>query len=169
MLHEQDETKSESLVNEIKQKIEENSTSRVIKKTEEPFKRKQNLKSLKNTIIEWSKTTDVNAYSKIFEYEKNHKAQTIWITILLALTGATFWLVAFNIQNYLSYDVSSQTSVIYETPSLFPTVKSKLKNKYSFLVNTNKSYFLKIYYNPIIILSINLELFLYLVQFNLSL
>jgi hypothetical protein len=94
-----------------------------LSKKERLFHLKQKSTDLKETTFKWSETTDVNSYSKIFKYKNNCLAQTIWLIIFLILTGATFWLISFNIQNYLNYDVTSQTNVIYESPSLFPTVK----------------------------------------------
>ena len=106
----------------MKEKREEVSMKKLSKK-DKLFNLKQKSADLKETIFKWSKKTDVNSYSKIFKYKNNCLAQTIWLIIFLILTGATFWLISFNIQNYLNYDVASQTNVIYETTSLFPTVK----------------------------------------------
>lgn len=57
---------------------------------------------LKHIFIEWSSTVDINAYAKLFEYKSSSLfVQSIWLFILLVLTGATFWLISLSIADYL--------------------------------------------------------------------
>jgi hypothetical protein len=122
MLLTEDKIKPESTANELSEKSEENLATSFSKKDEQKTETGRKYLLLKKTFTNWSKKTDINGYSKIFKYKKNYVAQFLWLVILLALTGATFWLIAFNIQNYLSYNVVSQTEIVFEKPSLFPTI-----------------------------------------------
>jgi hypothetical protein len=73
-------------------------------------------------LFSWSKTVDINAYNKIFTYRNSRTCQCLWLFIFLISSAATFWIIGLSIVKYLDYDVVSQIEVIYEKPTLFPTV-----------------------------------------------
>jgi len=75
---------------------------------------------LKETFVEFSKRTSVNAYGKIFVYE-NAFVQITWLLILLASLSLTAYVVASNLLTYLMSTVS-QTEIVNETPTEFPAV-----------------------------------------------
>ena len=76
---------------------------------------------IKKEIVEWSLLTKFDAYSKIYE-EKNIWIKIIWILFFLLFTGVTIWLVAFNINGFLKYEVSSLIEIKTERPTVFPAV-----------------------------------------------
>jgi hypothetical protein len=93
--------------------------------------------SVKHTFLEWSEKVDINCYTKMFEYKGNHYVQCIWFVILLLSTGATFFLIAKNITDYLTYEVTSQIRIINELPTQFPTVTFCDNNPFSSLKQRN--------------------------------
>jgi hypothetical protein len=58
----------------------------------------------------------------MLEYSPNYKVQAIWLLILLGSTGATFYFISKSVIDYLKYEVVSQTNVVSENPTDFPTV-----------------------------------------------
>jgi len=76
---------------------------------------------LKETFVEFSHRTDINAYGKIFEYE-NSFVKLLWSFILLGSLSLTAWVLSNNVLAYLQYGVVSQIGVVYETPTEFPAV-----------------------------------------------
>ena len=105
-------------------------------------------KKIKDIFMTWSRNVDINCYAKVVAYRPNYKVQAIWLFILLGSTGATFYFISKSIIDYLKYDVVSQTNVISEIPTEFPTVtfcdNNPLSTKYSQqaltdALNNNKS------------------------------
>jgi hypothetical protein len=78
--------------------------------------------SVKQTFLEWSERVDINCYTKMLEYKGNVYVQFIWFVVLLGSTGATFFLIANSITDYLAYEVTSQIRIVNEMPIRFPTV-----------------------------------------------
>ena len=83
---------------------------------------KMNQRRILKIFFSWSKSVDVNCYSKIFEYKQNCACQLVWILILLGSTSATFWIISLSIMSYLDYEVVSQIKVVYEKPTKFPAI-----------------------------------------------
>ena len=79
-------------------------------------------KLLKKTFLKWSETVDLNCYNKVFEYKNNIACQYSWLIVLLVSSIATFGLITFNVVNFLNYEVVSQTVIINENPTEFPTI-----------------------------------------------
>jgi hypothetical protein len=105
--------------------------------TEEPLKVKPNFKinfsSMKQTFLEWSERVDINCYTKMLEYKGNVYVQFIWFVVLLGSTGATFFLIAKSITDYLAYEVTSQIRIVNEIPITFPTITFCDNNPFSSL------------------------------------
>ena len=76
----------------------------------------------KKAFIDWSRRTDINCYTKIFEYRNNLIAQIFWTLILFLLNFFTFWLISSSVFSYLIYDVVTKISVVPEMSSKFPTI-----------------------------------------------
>jgi len=96
-------------------------------RVEEKLRWKQNAATpfttlLAATLFSWSKNVDINAYNKIFTYKNSRACQCVWLLIFLVSSAATFWIVGLSIVKYLDFEVVSQIEVIYEKPTLFPTV-----------------------------------------------
>jgi hypothetical protein len=80
-------------------------------------------KKFKEIFFKWSQNVDINCYQKMLHYGPNNfKIQFIWLFILLGSTGGTFYFISKSIIDYLSYDVVSQTNIVNEIPTQFPTV-----------------------------------------------
>jgi hypothetical protein len=94
---------------------------------------KSNFSILKHTFLEWSAKVDINCCTKMFDYKGNYYVQCIWFVILLLSTGATFFLIAKSITDYLAYEVTSQIRIINEKPIQFPTVTFCDNNPFSSL------------------------------------
>jgi hypothetical protein len=86
---------------------------------------------LKTIILSWSKSIDINCFTKMMDYRPNYKVQFIWLLILLCSTGATFYFISKSLIDYLNYDVVSQTTVINEVPTQFPAVTFCDNNPFS--------------------------------------
>ena len=80
------------------------------------------LSNVKETFLSWSKSADINCYTKMMDYSGNYFVQFIWLVILLGSTGATFYLIAKSIMDYLKYDVTTQIQIVNELPTDFPTI-----------------------------------------------
>ena len=95
--------------------------------------------SLRELCTKWSKTLDINCYWKILEYRNNFRAKLFWYLVLFASTCATAWLISFNVLNFLKYEVVTQTTLVYETPTQFPTLtfcdNNPLANKQAQILN----------------------------------
>ena len=83
--------------------------------------------SLKKIFFDWSESVDINCYNKMMEYRASgHKwlggAQLSWLVILLASTGATIWLISLSVIDFLNYEVVTQTNLVYELPTQFPSI-----------------------------------------------
>ena len=76
---------------------------------------------LKETFVEFSKRTDVNCYTKIFEYD-NVFVQILWALVLLLSLSVTAWVLSWTMFRYLDYEVTSQIGVVYELPTDFSAV-----------------------------------------------
>jgi hypothetical protein len=80
------------------------------------------LSNAKVTFLSWSKSADINCYTKMLDYSGNYFVEIIWLIILLGSTGATFYLIVKSIMDFLKYEVTSQISLVNEIPIQFPTV-----------------------------------------------
>ena len=80
------------------------------------------MKNAKEIFISWSKSVDINVYTKMIEYSPNYKVQAIWLLILLGSIGATFYFISKSILDFFKYEVVSQTTLINEFPIVFPAV-----------------------------------------------
>jgi hypothetical protein len=89
------------------------------------------MKNVKEIFMLWSKSVDINVYTKMLEYSPNYKVQFIWLLILLGSTGGTFYFISKSILDYLNYDVVSKTNLINEFPAVFPTVTFCDNNPFS--------------------------------------
>ena len=87
----------------------------------EKDKKKIKWNILKETFIEFSQRTDINAYGKIFEYE-NYLVKFLWSIVLLGSLGVTAWVLSWSVLEYSQYGVVSQIGVVYENPTEFPAV-----------------------------------------------
>jgi hypothetical protein len=86
----------------------------------------------KEIFFKWSHNVDINCYQKMLHYGPNNiKIQFIWLFILLGSTGATFYFISKSLIDYLNYEVVSQTNVIYELPTQFPTITFCDNNPFS--------------------------------------
>ncbi len=83
------------------------------------FRKSSRMKNVKEIFISWSKSVDINVYTKMLEYSPNYKVQFIWLLILLGSTGGTFYFISKSILDYLKYEVVSQTTLINEYPIVF--------------------------------------------------
>ena len=88
-------------------------------------------RNVKQTFLDWSRNADINCYQKMLDYSGNYFAQFIWLMILLGSTGATFYLIAYSIIGFLKYEVTTQTSLVNEIPTQFPTVTFCDNNPFS--------------------------------------
>ena len=120
-----------SNVNEMSKSLEQTQPDEKNQEKLANIEYKNKLKQLQKVLFEWSKSVDINCYHKMFEYRPNFKAQFIWLFILLVSTGATFYFISKSIMDYLNYDVVSQTNIIYEIPTQFPTVTFCDNNPFS--------------------------------------
>ena len=77
---------------------------------------------VKKIFLEWSQRMNLNCYTKIFIYRHKPLISLIWLFILLASSGITFWLIVNSILDYFNHSIVSQIGIAYETKSLFPTV-----------------------------------------------
>ena len=84
--------------------------------------RKRRLFRIKQVFFEWSLRTDINCYTKIFEYRENFLAKFFWTLVLLLLNILTFWLIASTIFSFLIFEVVTKIDVVTEMSSKFPTV-----------------------------------------------
>jgi hypothetical protein len=82
---------------------------------------KSKTESLKEIFVEFSRRTNVDCYSKIFEYNSIF-IKLIWIVILVTSLGFTSYLLVSNVNNYLNYDVTTKIGSYYELPTEFPAV-----------------------------------------------
>ena len=101
--------------------IADNATVQVEKSKSETIVLKSKWSILKETFLEFSKRTDLNAYGKIFDYE-NVWAKLIWFLILIGSLSLTAYVLSGNVLSYLEYGVVSEIGVVYETPTEFPAV-----------------------------------------------
>ena len=76
---------------------------------------------LKETFVEFSQRTDINAYGKIFVYENNF-VKLVWLVIFFGSLSLTAWVMSWSVSAYLQYGVVSQIGVVFETPTEFPAV-----------------------------------------------
>jgi hypothetical protein len=114
------DTLGKSVVEDKKEKALENLQKEVMTINKKNLQRR--LSRVKETFLEWSFRTDLNNYGKIFDYQGNILAQTVWITIFIVLTVLTVLLIQMSISAYLSYEVTTTNNVIYESQAEFPAV-----------------------------------------------
>ncbi len=93
--------------------------------------KKRSLLDARETFLEWSQSVDINCYTKMMDYKGNYLVQFIWFLILLGSTGATFFLIAKSIMDYLKYDVVTQIKIVNEIPTPFPTITFCDNNPFS--------------------------------------
>jgi hypothetical protein len=98
-----------------------------------PSSFRNKISNAKETFFSWSKSVDINCYTKMLDYGGNYFVQFIWLMILLGSTGATFYLIAYSIIGYLKYEVTSQIRIVNELPTQFPTVTFCDNNPFSTL------------------------------------
>jgi len=92
-------------------------------KNNERCSARHKLKVVKEIFLKWSQNVDINCYQKMLHYGPNNfKIQFIWLFILLESTGATFYFISKSMIDYLKYEVMSQTNILNEIPTQFPTV-----------------------------------------------
>jgi len=82
---------------------------------------KSKVENLKHIFLEFSQRTNVDCYSKIFDYE-NVFIKLIWIIILVTSLTFTSYLLMSNINNYFGYDVTTKIGSYYQMPTEFPAV-----------------------------------------------
>jgi hypothetical protein len=93
-----------------------------------------NFSNVRKTFLNWSQKVDINCYTKMMDYSGNYFVQFIWLVILLGSTGATFYLIARSLMDYLKYEVTSQIKLIDEIPTKFPTVTFCDNNPFTSIV-----------------------------------
>lgn len=96
------------------------------------IKNKSTISVLKETFVEFSKRTDVNCYTKIFEYD-NVFVKILWTLVLLLSLSVTAWVLSWTVVKYLDYEVTSQIGVVYELPTDFPAVTLCNANQFNSL------------------------------------
>ena len=101
--------------------VSDKATGQVVKSESEKIVPKSKWSILKETFLEFSKRTDLNAYGKIFDYE-NVWAKLIWFLFLIGSVSLTAYVLSGNVLSYLEYGVVSEIGVVYETPTEFPAV-----------------------------------------------
>ena len=92
---------------------------------------KSNISPVKLTFYEWSKRVDINCYTKMLDYQGNFIVQSFWLFILLASTGATFYLIAASVMDFFKFEVTTQIKIINEKPVAFPAITFCNKNPLS--------------------------------------
>ena len=95
------------------------------------------IKLLKETFLDWALRVHVDCFVKIFKYENRPFVQLIWVCILLVSSCLTFFIINQRVQSYLEFGVTSQISVVYETPTEFPAVTFCDINAFTTLVAQN--------------------------------
>ena len=80
------------------------------------------LKRSKKIFLEWSQSVDINCVTKLLDYKSNLGVQFIWLLILFGSTGATFYLIAVSIMDYLKYDVITKIAKVNEIPAKLPAI-----------------------------------------------
>ena len=80
---------------------------------------KERVLKVQEVFVEWSARMNLNCYAKIFVYKENSFVKLIWISILLASSVTTFWLIANSILDYTSFKVVSRIAIEYEYESQF--------------------------------------------------
>ena len=84
--------------------------------------KKSKFKEVKGVFLEWSLRSNLDCFTKIFEYQNNTLAKLFWLIVLLASSGFTFWSISRIVLEYLNYEIVSKIGMIYENPTKFPTV-----------------------------------------------
>ena len=74
---------------------------------------KSKIECLKEIFVEFSRRSNVDCYSKIFDYD-NIFIKLTWIVILVTSLGFTSYLLMSNIDNYLNYDVTTKIGSYYD-------------------------------------------------------
>jgi hypothetical protein len=113
------------------------------------------LSLLFDTFYHWSRLSDINCYTKVFEY-KSVTARILWLFILCASTFFTFYLIELSIVNYYNYDVVTQIQVNTDTAivTLFPAITLCDTNAFitgvaqDFFYNTSVENNINGYYEP---------------------
>ena len=90
----------------------------VVKSLEEPGSLKA---QVKHAIKEWAIVSTAHGLPNMFRNERLF-LKLMWIAFFLVSAAACFYLMCLSISAYLQFDVSNKISVIYQTPSDFPTV-----------------------------------------------
>jgi hypothetical protein len=76
---------------------------------------------LKEEVLEFCARTDINAFTKVFEY-KNPFAKLAWLVFLFGALAFTGWVMSTGVLDFLQWPVQSQIGVYFENPTEFPAV-----------------------------------------------
>jgi hypothetical protein len=76
---------------------------------------------LKEEVFEFCARTDINAFTKVFEY-KNPFAKLAWLVFLFGALAFTGWVMSTGVLDFLQWPVQSQIGVYFENPTEFPAV-----------------------------------------------
>lgn len=76
---------------------------------------------LKETVVEWCKSSTSHGLPNIFRNE-SYILKIIWLLCFCASTGYCFYSLYISIIQYFEYQVTSQISQVFESPTEFPTV-----------------------------------------------
>ena len=89
---------------------------------EQKEQKKEKLSSkLRETVEEWCKSSTSHGLPNIFRNE-SYLLKMIWIVCFLASTGYCFYSLYISMVQYFEYQVTSQISQVFESPTEFPTV-----------------------------------------------
>jgi hypothetical protein len=76
---------------------------------------------IKEEVFEFCARTDINAFTKVFEY-KNPFAKLAWLVFLFGALAFTGWVMGLGVLDFLEWPVQSQIGVYFENPTEFPAV-----------------------------------------------
>lgn len=62
------------------------------------------------------------AFERFFRESNTFFVRLMWLLSLLLTSGLCFYLISKTVANYLKYEVVTKLNVIYEDPSIFPTI-----------------------------------------------
>lgn len=97
----------------------ENSRKKVEKTKEKAAETKW--EQVKKEVFEFCARTDINAFTKVFEYT-NPFAKLAWLGFLLGALAFTGWVMIMGVMDFLQWPVQSQIGVYFENPTEFPAV-----------------------------------------------
>ena len=103
---------------------------KTIQSNEENIERQKLLKTFLKESLDSLDTPSTKAFIKIV-LSRHILLKVFYVSFLLASTGFASYLVIQSIMNYLTYDVTTKSRIVYETPTLFPKVTICNLNKYA--------------------------------------